>query len=221
MSTLLADILTKLSVVPTTAALLGLAITGSLLVALLDWRISVFALAAQYVLAGLLLARIIRPEIAAIKTLIGAMICVVLYVTARSVGWGRLPLGEDEEQPGRLVIALMQGVPFRVLAALMGLVLAYTAAVNMQLPNVGFEVTAGVFTLVMMGLFCLALADEPLRVGMGLLTVIMGFEIFYSSAEQSLAVVGFLGVLNFMIALAIAYLTTWQATPSPDEESGP
>jgi hypothetical protein len=72
----------------------------------------------------------------------------------------------------------------------------------------------------MMGMFGIALAGEPLKGGMGLLTVMTGFEMFYSSVEQSLAVVGILGVVNFMIALAIAYLTTSQATPGPDEESG-
>jgi hypothetical protein len=114
----------------------------------------------------------------------------------------------------------MLGVPFRILAALMALALAYTAALHMPLSNVPLEVTFGVFTLGMMGVFGIALASEPLKGGMGLLTVMTGFEMFYSSVEQSLAVVGILGVVNFMIALAIAYLTTSQATPGPDEESG-
>ena len=56
-----------------------------------------------------------------------------------------------------------------------------------------------------MGVFAIALADEPFKGGLGLLTLITGFELFYSSIEQSLAVVGFLGVVNFMIALAISY----------------
>jgi len=56
------------------------------------------------------------------------MICVVLYVTARRVGWGRLPLEEGEEPPSWWLLALMMGVPFRILAALMALALAYSAA---------------------------------------------------------------------------------------------
>jgi len=71
----------------------------------------------------------------------------------------------------------------------------------------------------MMGMFNIALADEPLKGGMGLLTVITGFELYYSGVEQSLIVVGLLGVVNFMIALAMSYLTTAQATPPPAEES--
>jgi len=213
------EILARLTVVPTTTALLGLAVTASLLIALTDWRASVLALVAQYVLAGLLLARVIRPEIATIKTLIGAMICVVLYVTARRVGWGRLPLEEDEEPPSWWMLALMMGVPFRILAALMALALAYSAALRMPLPNVPLEVTVGGFTLGMVGVFAIALAREPLKGGIGLLTAMTGFEMFYSSVEQSLVVVGFLGLVNLGIALGISYLTTSQALL--EEESSP
>ena len=214
----LTEILARLAVVPTTVALLGLAATAGLIVAITDWRACVFALMAQYLLAGLLLTRVIRPEIAAIKTLIGAMICVVLYITARRAGWGRLPLEEGEERPGRFQLALMLGVPFRVMTALMGVALAFSAALKLSLPNVPLEVSFGVFTLGLMGVFAIGLADEPFKGGLGLLTLITGFELFYSSIEQSLAVVGFLGVVNFMIALAISYLTTVHSVVTVLEE---
>jgi hypothetical protein len=42
--------------------------------------------------------------------------------------------------------------------------------------------------------------------------VIIGFDLFYSGVEQSLIVVGLLGLVNFSIALAVAYLTTLQAS---------
>ena len=215
----LTEILARLAVVPTTVALLGLAATAGLIVAITDWRACVFALATQYMLAGLLLTRVIRPEVAAIKTLIGAMICVVLYITARRAGWGKLPLEQGEEQPSRFQLGLMLGVPFRVMTALMGVALAFSAALKLPLANVPLEVSFGVFTLGLVGVFAIALADEPFKGGLGLLTQITGFELFYSSIEQSLAVVGFLGVINFMIALAISYLTTVHTVAEPVDES--
>jgi len=216
------EILARLTAVPITVALLGLAATAGLIVAVADWRASIFALIAQYVLTGLLLMRVIRPEIAAIKTLTGAMICVVLYITARRVGWGKLPLDEDEEPPSRFMLVLIRGLPFRIMAALMGLALAYSAALQMPLANVPLEVSFGVFTLGLMGIFGIALAGEPFKGGLALLTVITGFDLFYSSVVQSLAVVGIWGVINFLVALAISYLTTIQAVPAPEpeEESG-
>jgi hypothetical protein len=209
----LTEILARLAVVPTTVELLGLAATAGLIVAVTDWRASVFALIVQYVLAGLLLTHVIPPEIAAIKTLTGAMICVVLYITARRAGWGRLPLAAspDEEPPSRFMLVLILGLPFRIMAALMGLALAYSAVLQMPLANVPLEVSFGVFTLGMMGILGIALADEPFKGGLALLTVITGFDLFYSSIVQSLTVVGFLGVINFMIALATASLTTAHA----------
>ena len=204
----LAEILARLAVVPTTVALLGLAATAGLIIAVTDWRASVFALAVQYLLTGLLLTRVIRPEIAAIKTLTGAMACVALYITARRAGWGRLPFAEDQEPPSRFILALILGLPFRIMAALTGLALAYAAALQVQLANVPLEISFAVFTLGLMGIFGIALADEPFKGGLGLMTVITGFDLFYSSIEQSLTIVGFMGLLNFGIAIATSYLAT-------------
>ena len=81
----LPDVLAKLSFLTTTPAIIGLVITASLIVVLRDWRLSLAALAVQYVLMGLLLTRLIRPRVALIKVLIGALVCVILYLTARLV----------------------------------------------------------------------------------------------------------------------------------------
>ncbi len=219
----LAEILARLAVVPTTVALLGLAVTAGLIVAVTDWRASVLALAVQYLLTGLMLTRIIRPEIAAIKTLTGAMVCVVLYITARRAGWGRLPVADGEAPPSRLMLVLILGLPFRIMAALTGLALAYTAALQVQLANVPLEISFAVFTLGLMGIFGIALADEPFKGGLALLTAITGFDLFYSSIEQSLTIVGFLGLLNFGLAIAISYLTSAHASTQPvqQEEAAP
>ena len=123
------------------------------------------------------------------------------------------------------MLVLILGLPFRIMAALMGLALAYTAALQMPIANIPLEVSFGVFTLGLMGILGIALADEPFKGGLALLTVISGFDLFYSSIVQSLVVVGLWGVINFAIALAISYLTTMQTAPagptppSPSEES--
>jgi hypothetical protein len=204
----LSEIMARLAVVPTTVALLGLAATAGLIIAVTDWRASIFALVVQYVLTGLLLTRVIRPEIAAIKTLTGAMACVALYITARRAGWGRLPFAEDQKPPSRFILALIQGLPFRIMAALAGLALAYATALQVQLSNVPIEISFAVFTLGVMGILGIALADEPFKGGLALMTVMTGFDLFYSSIEQSLTIVGFMGLLNFGIAIATSYLTT-------------
>jgi hypothetical protein len=52
-------------------------------------------------------------------------------------------------------------------------------------------------------------------VGLGLLTILAGFELMYTPIEPTLVVVGLLGVVNLLIALTLSYLiAAWAARPS-------
>jgi len=51
----------------------GLVVTASLIIVIRDWRVSLAALLAQYLLVGFLLTRLIAPEVATVKTLVGAL----------------------------------------------------------------------------------------------------------------------------------------------------
>ncbi|MBN1886485.1 MAG: hypothetical protein JW850_00780 [Thermoflexales bacterium] len=211
----LTDVLAFLSAVPTTTALIILALAASVMVAVRDWRLSIFALALHYVLASLFLTRIIRSDIAMIKMLVGATICVTLYITARRASEGTVVApASTEALPGRWLTGRLRfesGWPFRALVALLGLVVATSAATRLGLPSTLPEIVLACYILFIQGLLALGLTDEPLKGGLGVLTVIIGFDLFYSGVEQSLIVVGLLGLVNFSIALAVAYLTTLQA----------
>jgi hypothetical protein len=81
------EILDQLRFITRELAVLGLFLTGGLIVLVRDWRTSLLALLAQYLLAGFVLARLILPEVALIKVLVGALICPMLYLAARQAGW--------------------------------------------------------------------------------------------------------------------------------------
>jgi hypothetical protein len=83
---------------------------------------------------------------------------------------------------------------------------AYSLSTRYPLPEMPLNVGSACYWLASQGLLVLVLTEEPLKAGMGLLTLITGFELFFSVLERSLSVVGFLGIANFLIALAIAYL---------------
>ena len=102
-------------------------------------------------------------------------------------------------------------LPFRFLAVLLMLVAAYSWASVYALPDVNEAISLSVYTLAALGLLAMGLTDEPLKAGLGLLTFVSAFELFYTVLEPSLAVIGFLGLANFLIALAIAYLTVVRA----------
>jgi hypothetical protein len=207
----LPEVLAKLSFLTTTPAIVGLVITASLIVVIRDWRFLLAALLGQYVLAGLLLTRLIQPRVAVTKVLIGALVCVILYLTARLVDSER---GEGLPRGG----ASLADLVFRLLATLFVGVAVYSLSRRYPLPGVPSDIGSACYWLASLGLLVLMLTDEPLKAGMGLLTLITGFELFYSALERSLSVAGFLGIANFLIALAIAYLTAAsEAELTPEE----
>jgi len=216
----MADILKTLSTVPATAVMLGLLIAAGLVVILVNWRLLILALGAQYLLLGLMLTRAVPLELAAVKALVGIIICPVLYITARRVKWGHLDEDEETEEDkprSRLSWLISPGLPMRLIITLLGVVLSLSLALRNPLPIAGDPITSrdltiGIFSLLLLGLLNAALNENPLKTGLGVLTMLAGFELFYTVIEPTLTIVGLLGLTNLIIALAISYLTTAWAT---------
>jgi hypothetical protein len=212
------DIAKSIAALPGTAVLIGLLIAAALLVVLVDWRLLILALGAQYILIGLMLTRVVPIELAAVKALVGIMICPVLYITARRANWGRLEEEVEEEAPvdlpqRRWWQILGAGWPVRVIVSVLALAISSGLAARSPLPIVADQalsrdLTTGAFSVILLGLINAALAENPLKVGMGLLSILAGFELLYTAVEPTLTVVGLLGLTNLFLALAIAYLTT-------------
>ena len=210
------DIAKTIAALPGTAVLIGLLIAAALLVVLVNWRLLILALGAQYILIGLMLTRVVPIELAAVKALVGIMICPVLYITARRVNWGR---PEDEDEPPadrprrRWWHFLGAGWPVRLIVAVLALAISSGLASRSPLPIVAEQalsrdLTTGAFGVMLLGLINAALSENPLKVGLGLLSIWAGFELFYTAVEPTLTIVGLLGLTNLFLALAISYLTT-------------
>jgi hypothetical protein len=173
-----------------------------------DWRWSLGFLAAQY-LGMFWLVTLHWPfGLASIKLVTGWMASATLGVT-------RLNLAEHE---GTDESAWPQGGLFRLFAAaiVVILVIASTPQVETIIPGVSRPVIAGGLLLLGMGLLQLGLTTEVLRVILGLLTVMAGFELLYATVETSILLAGLLTVVNLGLALAGAYLMT--AAPSEESE---
>jgi hypothetical protein len=216
------EILNQLQFITRELAILGLFVTGGLMVLLRDWRASLLALLGQYLLAGLVLSRLLLPEIALIKILIGALICPMLYLAARQAGWraGRklLPSSDDASTTTPAQDSLFPGgLAFRLLAVTLMVILAAALSRRYPLPAVPPDVGLGSYWLILIGLLILMLTEEPFKGGQGLLTAIIGFELFYTSIERSLAMVWLWAVVNLLLALAIAYLAVVRGA-GPSEE---
>ncbi|RLC67956.1 MAG: hypothetical protein DRI48_00910 [Chloroflexi bacterium] len=211
----LVDLLTRVSFLAAMPAVAGIFVTAGILVISREWRLNVLALTVQYFFVVLLLTRLIRLlEVAAVKGLIGWMICMVFYLTERQASeLERAPDVENapaSKRKRRWFISAR--VSFNLLAGLLIAVVAYTAALRIPLPEVPPDISLACYLMAGFGLLMIGLNETPMQVGFGLLTLLSGFDLFYVAAVPSLAVAGLLGGASFLIALAIAYLRTAQVT---------
>ena len=71
------------------------------------------------------------------------------------------------------------------------------------------QLLAALFILIC-GLVQLGLSKDTFRVILGLLTLLLGFEIIYGTLEKSLLVNGLLAVVNLLIALVGSYLLNYR-----------
>ena len=192
-------------------------ITAAIIFIVRDWRLSLLALAIQYLVVGLLSSGAIPAYMAFMKAVVGLFVTLMLYITARQVNWGNLPTDLSPEEAvqikqDRLIrlgpYMLPTETPFRLLLgiAIGLLVVAITQRALLQLPVVSADMNIAIIGLAAYGLIGMSLTTEPLKAGLGLLMFMTGFELFYSSLEQSAAMLVMLATLNLILTLAISYL---------------
>jgi len=182
------------------AALLALGTSIGLLLSR-DWRWSLAILAAQYLGVFWLVHSHWPISMAAVKLVTGWMVCAALGTTLYGSTEG--PVSETAWPEGRL---------FRLLAA--GLIAVSTFALAQKIAswlNVSLAVAWGGLLLMGLGLLHLGVTAQPLRVILGLLTLLAGFEIMYASVESSALIAALLAVVNLCLALAGAYLLNARA----------
>lgn len=172
-----------------------------------DWRWLVSFLAAQYVGVFILTLQHLPLGMATVKVIAGWMGAAILGMTRSSL----------DEADGDGI--LPQGRFFRLVAAgIVALVAAASApAVDTMMADAGTAVAAGSLLLIGMGLLHLGVTDQPLRVTVGLMTVLAGFEVLYAAVENSVLVAALLAIINLGLALVGAYLMT--ASNADEEET--
>ena len=165
-----------------------------------DRRRSILAVSVMFVCAAWLAAIGSGVPFASVKLLTGFVASVILWMTASGEGWDPGP------EPSRIP----SGRIFRLLAAiLVGAAAAGFARANL----IGLPVqTPGAITasmvLIGLGLLQTGLSEEPLRVGLGLLTMLAGFDLSYAAIEPSVAVMALMASTEVGVALVVSYLLT-------------
>ena len=180
------------------AAIILVCLTSVFILISRDWRYCVASLAIQYIGVFLLVNTSWSIEMAVVKMVAGWMAGAILGIAMTSIpeNW------RESEQPLKFSPA------FRILAVAI-LALTITSFVlhsDSWLSMIPMPIRWGSFILISMGLLQLSLTSYPLRVIIGLLTSLSGFEIFYAAIESSTLVTGLLAGVNLGLALVGAYL---------------
>ena len=188
-----------ISVAVSWVVVVGLLITSSGLLLYQDWRWGIGFLAGQYVGVFWLVLQHWPLGMAAAK-LVGG------WMATASIGMTLLNLHPQEPTEkywtqGRSFLLFMIGM-----AAL--LAVAAASLIESILPGIGIPVVVGGILLIAMGLLQLGMTTQVLRVILGLLTTLSGFEILYAAMEGSSLVAALLVVINLGLGLIGAYLLT-------------
>lgn len=164
-----------------------------------EWRWSIALLSGQYLAAFWLVYLHWPLTMSAAKLITG-------WMAAAALGMTQVNMKQDESSE----TSWPQGGAFRLFSA--GLVLlavfAASRSVTGWLPGVGLPNATGALVLISLGLLHLGMTANPLRVTMGLLTVLLGFEILYAAVENSILVAGLLSAITLGLALTGSYLVT-------------
>ena len=203
----LLDRLSQLAATPLLAALAG---TTIFILLVRNWRITLPALIVQYVIVGIMLARVIQPGVALIKPLAGALVCLALSIAAQRADDQRARRGESVAVE-RIRNVAWRSVPAQVLlraiAAALVLTAAFGATVRFPLPGNTRELGLGAYILLASGILLIAIAPETLNTGIGVLMFLSGVELGYTPLEPSISVSVILGFMTLLVGVAIAYLT--------------
>jgi len=181
-------------------AVVVLLITSTGLLLYRDWRRGIGFLAAQYAGVFWLVLQHWPIGMAAAKLVGGWMATASITMTLLN-----LPIIQ-----GPIEKYWTQGRAFRLFMVGMAALLATAAAPRVEeiLPGTGITVAVGGILLIAMGLLQLGMTTQVLRVILGLLTTLSGFEILYAAMEGSSLVAALLVVVNLGLGLVGAYLLT-------------
>lgn len=200
---MLTDIISWLSVILTL-------ITATTLLIHKDWRVTLFALALQYLAMMWLVTRHLPFAMGAAKLIVGWMVVAILGMT-------RLNLANSEEEEESFT---PHGIYFQI--GLMGIIALAAAGasprIETSIPGLGLPVIASGLILIGAGVVHLAVSTNIMRVTLGLLTMLSGFEILYAAIESAILVAGLLTMVNIGLVMSGSYLLLAGSSPLESEE---
>ena len=156
----------------------------------------IICLAIQYLGVFLLIMQAWTVGLSAVKLIAG-------WMAATFLGAAHLSEEEDQQQEQQKAT----GVLFKISTGLFTLLVVLGSAESIRtiIPVPLVFIWSGM-ALICLGFLQMATTENTLKVIIGLLTTLSGFEIVYSAIENSVLVAGLASLITMGIALAGAYL---------------
>jgi len=178
-------------------AVIGLA---GLVLAIDDWRGMLLAWALMGAAGGVLLQQTaeVPRELAGIQILNSVLLALLFYLAGRRA---------RTTAPRTLTARPAIHWRFRVLAALFLYVLARMLVIRFPLPIASPSLLIVTYALIGIGLLIATLSRSPLKAGLGVLTMLNGYQVFYLSVQDSLLAIGLMAGMNLLVAFLVVALT--------------
>jgi hypothetical protein len=158
-----------------------------------DRRLALLALLAQYIWLGTQMSYDIYRSVALVRLGLGLALCLILYISAHHI--------ENISRQAQVPDALNTG--FRLVVMALGALLTWGMWVRYPLAAVPDGLGLASYWLVFDGLLLMLMSTDPLRMGLGLMTVLNGFEGVYLYQEHGLVITGVVGIVDICVALGI------------------
>jgi hypothetical protein len=213
-------------------AIVGIALAGSLILMVRDWRVACAALLSCYVFIALFLAQqqFVRPDLqfggfalsttVVVKLVTGVAATLILAITAITFSREYNLEDLDEFSLAELRRAARRAQrqratePFRpadYIVPFWALVLAALASLALpRLYPIGTdEIDFAWYWLGLVGLFTLVTASDTLKIGLGLLLCASSVDLLYTAVSSTVQVfpLAMLSLMTIVLALAVAYLS--------------
>jgi hypothetical protein len=177
------------------AAVALLSVTSVILLISLHWRVSMIALAVQYLAVFWLVALVWSINLAMAKLVTGWMVIAIIAASQPVQNY------QDRRFAG------LPGILIKLLSTVLIGVLVYSIAPALsEIIPTGMSILWGGLILIGMGLLQLGFSMRVSRIMLGLLTLLAGFEVIYAAVEDSMLVEGLLVIINLGLGLVCSYL---------------
>ncbi len=180
-----------------TGCLVILLVTSLIILLSNNWRMIILALVFQYVGVFGLVSLIWPLTLAAVKLIVGWMACSI-FSTARVLEMRDNDNGEE-----------LSGNLFKIISASLIWVFVFILSPELaSLIGIPIDIARGSLLLIGIGFIQIGMNQDPLKIIIGLLTVLAGFEILYAFLEASILVTGLLALVNLGIAFIGSIILT-------------